>query len=558
MNGAGFPERRADSTTREANGLPDWVVRAKQLAEQPSQKPHGAHANEKPPPSLFSPQVAHGQPCSGYVRKLAIHTLVVATSVLIMLCVGCWITMIQSGFRVGIADRLMTQIAQISDTAPDRASAGPLPSAPTTKRKEDSQCRSSGVAVPPATEKTNEPIADLSPAVGPDDSASHSQATGAPEIFSVKPDRGWAGETIRIAGVRLGDTKQVLFNADNRLKETTFHVVSDKQLDVVVPEIFVDRTEVTLVVVTPWGVTVGVPPSVVQVSEAVHRANGRFLHVLKGGALTRASGTLFVEAGGVAEDSSAGLQFIKADGVLVSDRHSQGVVYHEPGAILTRTSGSDRHRDTSRQHVIEVPEIKASLEVEPFLIQSPPQATGEAKSVPHIETIEPQTARSGGTVRLLGSGFLQTNAVWFAGRDSRGVTPAGFRLISDREIQVQVPQAWGEQVVVVANRKGMTFTLHKSGPISDHSRVDISRVARGVVATSGRGAFLVEDGGLVTARGNLFFVKRGGRITSGEGAAVFYEPGADIPADVLRKDNCREVPLIEPSNPGILFTALGC
>lgn len=310
-----------------------------------------------------------------------------------------------------------------------------------------------------------------------------------PEIFSLRPDSAPGGAEVAITGRRLQNTQQVLFVFDQPrrtpswpyllTRNAKFQAVSDRELKVVTPECLTAGETAIVAVITREGATVGVPASVCEVSKSSTQQHDKksFYHVLDGGSLTVANGNTAVDSGGiVVRSSSPALHLVKKGGTLVEAR--SGIVFHEPGAIF----GEHAKRGELLKFV-EVPTINLSLGIEPFVFTTVPGPPGEAKSVPLITSIEPDQAGPGSIVRFRGESFTGALEVIFYHGNSR--VKAGFRVLSDNELKVQVPDgpAFGKALIAVVNVKGVTLTtptdyIAASGDTSDFRMAPTPRPRR--------------------------------------------------------------------------------
>lgn len=372
---------------------------------------------------------------------------------------------------------------------------------------------------------------------------------GVPEIYSIMPSEGAAGDTIRIKGRALRHTTSVLFAAEYTSKSAQFKIVSDKELEVVVPDYYLPDVLATVAVITREGATVGMPAATIRVSGATNHASriGAFYHVQKEGVLFGAGGISLIEDhGAVLESGPAPMHFVKRGGTLEKFNNAAGIVIHEPGAYFGKWFERET-RNSYEWHLkrIEVPQIGGSLGIEPFLFKAPPQAAGQAKSPPRILSIEPPVASYGDVVTLLGNGFLQTSRVFFdRGMGYHEFLPVGFKVVSDSELRVVVPEKPQphdhEMVFMVVNPKGMTVTL----PPRSRSPRDVGSRHMGefflpkennIWFKPGGGSMQLVESGQRVDDANLVFAKNGARISPYVPRVLFYEPEADVPRTALKK-----------------------
>lgn len=404
-----------------------------------------------------------------------------------------------------------------------------------------------------------------------------------PEIFSLEPDAAPGGAEIVITGKGLRNTRQVLFVFDPPrqnyhwpylvVRAAKYLVVSDRALKVATPERLTAGESATVVVITKEGATVGAPPSIAVVRDSQNRQFGKtpFYRVQDGGTLTAAQGHVIVESGGIVVKSSAPvLHFVKAGGTLLGVR--SGIVYHEPGAVF-----GEKVKAGELLKIVEVPRINLSVGVEPFIFESAPGPPGAAASAPLITSISPDEAAPGSIVHIQGEGFTGALKVIFYQGGSQ--VKAGFRVLSDREMKVQVPDGppFGKVLVAVVNPKGVTLTTPTddaeafgdaaSLPMAPPQRPRRPGERRRQRYSAGRnerpllvvGTGLLEQtpsdrvcyllpGSVAVKGGSICFVKQGARVADlSQTTTVFYEPGAAISADARRADAFQLVSLIRPS-----------
>lgn len=395
-------------------------------------------------------------------------------------------------------------------------------------------------------------------------------ADAAPEIFSVTPNEGAAGDVVRIAGRRLNDTRGVLFVVGRTSKAAEFEINSDRELAVTVPDYFLADESATLVVITSKGATVGMPPSVVRVDGTRLRypAGASFFHVLKGGLLATASAVTLVEKEGVLTTAgAAGVVLVKTGGLLTNYHNPAGLVLHEPNAKFGANFTLDMpNTDEPFVRHVQVPAISASLGIEPFLFRAAEQAVGEPTGPPRVQNITPWLGTSSDVIALAGKGFLGTKAVWFSnGHGARnGFEPVGFQVTSDTKMRVVVPDAptppGAEYLIVIENARGATVTVPpmyrgRIGNVNpsgfawqqpDHLR-----------KSSGGELYWVDGGDRVDSRtSGLVFVKNGGQYASLSAGQLFFEPDAVVPEQLKQAKQAHGVPEIVQSQVPNLFTML--
>jgi hypothetical protein len=394
----------------------------------------------------------------------------------------------------------------------------------------------------------------------------------APEIFSLSPNEGPAGAKIKVRGNGFKGTRYVLFCAGRTGRTAKFKVISDSELEVTAPPYLRAGLSAMLAVVTSSGATIAMPASALEVGPAGEKANtaASFYHVLNGGALQAPQGVVLVEEGGVAAaPKTAAICLIKRGGSLQNAEHFSGVVIHEPKAHI-ELGGSSKQRVAKPQaslRLLMVPEIAASLGVEPFVYYRSESAETLADSPPLVRSFSPARVPSGGIVTLHGTGFSQTDEVLLVShRLSAADRVAAFRVISDKELEVEVPDTLtGSADLVIVNPKGATLvtsrhdvkaqTPQQSGrPKSSRttgrkpSVRTVSLVNNTFVESvqTGQVSF-VREGGLANeaASGAVVLVRNGGRVSlPSNGGIVFHEPQATISGANRNKSTIREVPSV--------------
>ena len=384
------------------------------------------------------------------------------------------------------------------------------------------------------------------------------RAAGPPEIYTVTPNEGAAGDTVRLKGRRFVGTTQVIFAVGLTSKKAPFKVLSDKELSVTVPGYYLPDRSATLVVITRSGATVGMPASTLRIDGNSRQTptNAAFFHVLREGVVQTANGISLIEDGGaVKSGGSAPLHFVKRGGILETFGNAAGLIVEERGANFGRLFEQETQNsyEWHLKHIV-VPQITGSLGIDPFLLKSPPQADGEAKSAPSINAIEPPEASYGDPVLLKGRGFLGTSQVYLdRGLGYDEFVPVGFKVLSDTRLRIIVPdepQPHGhELVLMVVTAKGMTVTV----PPSNRTMRAIERKQaampfrrqgsllgcfflpkeNGIWFKPGGGALQVVERGMRVGEAMLVFAKNGAKITPYHPRVLFYEPEADAPQATL-------------------------
>jgi hypothetical protein len=263
-----------------------------------------------------------------------------------------------------------------------------------------------------------------------------------------------------------------------------------------------------------------------------------------------------------------------------------GIVFYEQGAILGSMLTIPRHPQAERFY--RVPRIEASPGVGPFLYQAVPRPDpGETPAVPPwIRSVVPPAGAAGEIITLKGKGFARTTEVRFV-RGAGDPHPAGFRIVSDQQLKVEVPDRdlnTGPHLLAVISTEGITITIPRDrtirpGPMrvfpihggAAGPRDAILWVGPGDQAPApGPGLVIIARGGRVDqfGPGATYFIQRGGRLgddeprlgirgpRGGRAQAVYYEPGAIVPERLKQAPGSHEVPAIVPSLFNEPFTIL--
>ena len=393
----------------------------------------------------------------------------------------------------------------------------------------------------------------------------------APEIFSLVPSEGPAGQAIELKGSGLKPTRHVYFCFGRTVREAKFKAVSDDELQVTAPPFFRSGVAATVVVVTPNGATVGMPASALKVDSILPRTENAatFYQVMKDGVVTSSQGIVLVEDGGIADAPySAGVCFVKGGGTLLKMEQLSGIVFHE-SKVQFRTSRDGRQLNPAIR-MIQVPHVTGSPGVDPFIYRRPDGPDASAQTSPKVKSVHPDRAPMGTILTFKGSGFLETNDVSvITDRGASRDKPAGFRIDSDNLLEVDLPETtFGHPILVVTNPKGATVVLsrdHLTGNTRNGRQIET--VVQVVDATSvverggGSRNYFIEKGGLVTETGGscVFFVKKGGRMSlrgGGGGQTVFYETDADIGRDPQQRGGGHSIHEVESLSMSVLSSPI--
>src|SRR5262249_54982271 len=152
---------------------------------------------------------------------------------------------------------------------------------------------------------------------------------------------------------------------------------------------------------------------------------------------------------------------------------------------------------------------------------------------PEVKSLSPGRVPRGGVVTLRGKGFSETSEVLFVASESAGNSPpAEFRVVSDAELEVEIPeQHLGDAHLVVINPRGATLIVTQNelstwrGPSNPKGeRTKFGKVSRASPARrSANPVTLVAGGGIVKDAGThgIYFVEKGGRVSQSGGNCVY-------------------------------------
>ena len=351
-----------------------------------------------------------------------------------------------------------------------------------------------------------------------------------PEIFSFTPSEGPAGTVIKVKGTGFEQARYVLFCVERTGRNAHFKVVSDTELEVTAPPYLRGGVAATLVVVTPNGAAVGMPPSVLEVGGG-HSKNSAatFYHVTAGGHVDSPQGIVLVENGGTARaPHEIAVGFVKNGGTLLAADRFNGLVIHEPGAILTTEQSTPVNSST---RLMKVREISASLGIEPFLYHRADSSDAPAEAPPVVKSMSPRQISIGGILTLNGTGLSGTSEVLFvAGETADNVLTVDFRIVSDERLEVEVPESLTSDArMLVVNPKGATVVVAQNEIIQawvrnfkPASRPQSGRANKAKLPSNP--LTLVTNGAVISDAGTrgMYFVKSGGRVTHTGGSCVYF------------------------------------
>ena len=396
-------------------------------------------------------------------------------------------------------------------------------------------------------------------------------SSAGPELYSIEPESGPAGTPIQLKGKGLATTGRVAFAIGRTIKLARFKVVSDQEVRVIAPECYRPGAAATVAIFTEHGVAVAMPATVQTIRSPIQGTNvaesgESFYHVLGGGILNNAGGVAVIEKGGVVVQSNEpAMQFVKSGGTLLEFHNANGLVFYEQAAQLG--PGVVKRNQPAPVTLVRLPEITACPGIGPFRFQAPlaPDLSDVPAVPPLIRAFSARAARPGELITLTGKGFARTNEVRFLGQNG-GSRAAGFRIVSDRELRVEVPEAEATttpQLLTVETTQGLAVTVPRNQTIRPTALALFRRGAARVrpalfwigsgemVNSTASQLVFVSPGGLVTqAEANRqYFVQHDGRLgdSGGNPSAVFFEPGAILPDRFKRAPIGQPVPVIVPS-----------
>jgi hypothetical protein len=393
----------------------------------------------------------------------------------------------------------------------------------------------------------------------------------APTILRLEPASGRVGQKIRLSGQNLDQVGAVQFAVGYVSKKADFRVVSDAELEVTVPEFYrVESSfEAAITVIGSGGVSVTCPATADVIRESVRFQKSHFLHVLDGGSVEDARCVTVIEPGGiVTRIYGAAWTFVRDGGVLGKADYA-GTVFYEEGARLGQTikHPGKEHWNRTVVAAVKVPRIHVAEGLGPFTYEST-SSTAVSKQDPRITSIQPHRVHPGAIVTITGQGFSGTTNAWLSG-DYGTMKPAGFRVVSDEQLKLEVPHMDRCKFsVTLLTGRGATVAvskeviMHPGEPVPEPKNNPpqnfgpLVSVRKGEVADRGGGAYLmfVEEGGKVAgASARAFFVKRGGSVTTSNVAWYFTEEGARVPDKVSPRYKVDTVTLSVVKEPLDLF-----
>jgi hypothetical protein len=272
-----------------------------------------------------------------------------------------------------------------------------------------------------------------------------------PKITKMEPSEGMANQTIRLIGENLSKMRSVQFLVNHVYQTAKFRVVSNSELELIVPEVYESDVEALLILQHDDGVILTCPSNEIVVRENSPRIPSSssvdtkvtLIHVIQDGVLDRVKTATVVESGGVVSKTErhCPLLMVKNGGLVgPPENHTslrQGWLFHEPEAKLSKDFLSAK----SSWKIIPVRNIHLAEGIGPFVFRSPPIADELKPSVtiPQITAISPGTASSGDTITVKGKGFSGTSRVFVVCGFAH---EAAFKLLSDSVLKVALPEVY--------------------------------------------------------------------------------------------------------------------
>jgi len=367
-------------------------------------------------------------------------------------------------------------------------------------------------------------------------------------ITAIEPSHAAPGAKIKLVGRGLRATKKVLFVVGGfQCKEARFHVLSDDELQVEVPEYLTADLQAAILVETPGGVTVTLPrDQLIPVSAPAKTFQDRFVQVeASGTADYGGSCVTLIDRDGIV---SAGRRLTlvakggRVDGASATRDRSANLIFAEPGATVNLKAHTFAL-------VKQVPHVSGSPVDDIFTYdpiddeQQPPDDRAQLRA-PQISALKPAEGIGGDIIEIHGTGFTGTRSVEFIGGIATSRTTAAFRVQSDRVLRVEVPVLQvisspfmppEDIYVVVESAQGVAFTMPRGVrplTVPDVRAGGVMWLGKGGSYTgrSGPQVLLVDDGGVaVRSGGRVCFVKDGGTLVDSSAPnPTWCEPNAKL------------------------------
>lgn len=213
-----------------------------------------------------------------------------------------------------------------------------------------------------------------------------------PVVDSTEPGSGSAGDTITLQGRFFADASKVAFidTREGRELPAQFHVTSDRELSVVVPDLSDDCAEAAIVVLTPSGVTVTLPKDIpvlyggmldigggCTLDYLIHKHflsdKGRPAYWLRGemnfGGIDHS--IVYCTPGTLATSSTIGRNvFFVKNGAAGDVNKPRCLIYHEPYAVIQGPSVMMRE-PPEETRTVPVPAIRPSFVERLFQVKPP-------------------------------------------------------------------------------------------------------------------------------------------------------------------------------------------
>lgn len=165
-----------------------------------------------------------------------------------------------------------------------------------------------------------------------------------PRILSFSAATAMRGQSARIFGEGFTDARTLWFLNDmGNPVQSTFTVISDGELQAEIPDVvgsWIKNFACMLVLETPAGATVTVPPDFQSVTSTISPDDNRFYLVHSGGILSGSNAGMFasyLERGALSAAAGIGYHYFLEAGAAVNLSYGGHRIFHEPGALITGT-----------------------------------------------------------------------------------------------------------------------------------------------------------------------------------------------------------------------------
>lgn len=368
------------------------------------------------------------------------------------------------------------------------------------------------------------------------------------------PAEGAGGDSIVLTGTHLGETTDVLFGisrgwngkptADDWYwgmhKPALFRIVSERTLEVVVPDFIRWNAEAIVVVVGRDGVTVTSPATAdvvrtpLDLNDAVPATELRspLVRVLRRGMSLQTRQVTAIDQGAVVKlQTDSPFAFVKSGGTLQEARFV-GAVFLEKGAVLESQWPSQEGIDDVRCNVSE---ICISEGVGPFVYRRRPAVPAGVQAPPEISGVSPLISQPAGVVVVRGQHLASTKEVWFKQIGGKFLR-AEFDIVSAAEVRLEVPDMYpAECQILLLTAHGLAVAAGPFGPApaTANGIVEISQPASDARKLKGAVLVVQPSGALEAAdQDSVILIKAGGKLAPElESRSMFYEkhPDFDLP-----------------------------